>query len=125
MSREYAQCEQLCRPLFRKEPRDVPAELVSGDYSLLLGMTLLRLHLLAAMPQFGGLMNNLIVTTDRLIMGSHTAATPSTRPNLQGKMPRIAPTPLAWSVALRASRDITIQASIEYVVCLMSLISFI
>jgi hypothetical protein len=37
-SRAYAQCEQLCRPLFRKEPRDVPAELVSGDYSLLLGM---------------------------------------------------------------------------------------
>jgi hypothetical protein len=39
-SRAYAQCEQLCRPLFRKEPRDVPAELVSGDYSLLLGMAL-------------------------------------------------------------------------------------
>ena len=31
-SRSYAQCEQLCRPLFRREPRDVPAELVSGDY---------------------------------------------------------------------------------------------
>ena len=39
-SRAYAQCDQLCRPLFRKEPRDVPAELVSGDYSLLLGMAL-------------------------------------------------------------------------------------
>jgi hypothetical protein len=37
-SRPYAQCEQLCRPLFRKEPRNVPAELVSGDYSLLLGI---------------------------------------------------------------------------------------
>jgi hypothetical protein len=36
----YVQCEQLCRPLFRREPRDVPAELVSGDHSLLLGMTL-------------------------------------------------------------------------------------
>jgi hypothetical protein len=32
-SRASAQCEQLCRPLFRKGPRDVPAELVSGDYS--------------------------------------------------------------------------------------------
>ena len=30
-SRAYAQCEQLCRPLFRVEPRDVPAELVSGN----------------------------------------------------------------------------------------------
>ena len=40
-SQAYVQCEQLCRPLFRMEPRDVPAELVSGDYSFLrLGMAL-------------------------------------------------------------------------------------
>ena len=38
-SRACAQCEQLCRPLFHREPRDVPAELVSGDYFLLLGIT--------------------------------------------------------------------------------------
>jgi len=31
-TRVYAQCEQLCRSLFRREARDVPAELVSGDY---------------------------------------------------------------------------------------------
>jgi hypothetical protein len=31
-TRAYAQCEQLCRSLFRSEARDVPAELVSGDY---------------------------------------------------------------------------------------------
>ena len=31
-SKAYTQCEELCRPLFRREPRDVPAELVSGDY---------------------------------------------------------------------------------------------
>ena len=40
-SRAYAQCEQLCRPLFHREPRDVPAELVSGDYFPLLEMALL------------------------------------------------------------------------------------
>jgi hypothetical protein len=33
-TRAYAHCEQLCRSLFRREARDVPAELVSGDYSL-------------------------------------------------------------------------------------------
>jgi hypothetical protein len=55
-------------------------------------------------------------------MGSRTA---SARSSSQGTKPRIAPAPLVWSVALRASRDITIQASIEYVVCLPSLISFI
>jgi hypothetical protein len=43
----------------------------------------------------------------------------------QGTMARIAPGPLAWSVALRASHDITIQASIEYVVCLPTFVSFI
>jgi len=32
-TRAYVQCEQLCRSLFRREARDVPAELVSGDYS--------------------------------------------------------------------------------------------
>ena len=31
-SRAYAQCEQLCHSLFRREAKDVPAELVSGDY---------------------------------------------------------------------------------------------
>ena len=39
-SRAYAQREQLCRSLFRREPRDVPAELVSGDYSLLIRIAL-------------------------------------------------------------------------------------
>jgi len=92
-TKAYAQCEQLCRSLFRREAREVPAELVS------------------VIPQYGALINNLIVTTDRFIMGSRTA--PSSRSSSQGAKPRIAPAPLAWSVALRASRDITIQASIE------------
>jgi len=79
----------------------------------------------AVMPQYGALINNLIVTTDRFIMGSRTASNPSSRSSSQGTKPRIAPAPLAWSVALRASRGITIQASIEYVVCLPTLSSFI
>ena len=82
-----------------------------------------RLCLFVVMPQYGALINNLIVTTDRFIMGSRAA--PSSRSSSQGAKPRIAPAPLAWSVALRASRDITIQASIEYVVSLPTLISFI
>ena len=75
----------------------------------------LGLHrLFAVMPHYGGLVNNLIVTTDRLIMGSRTNALSRSGP--QGAKSRIASAPLVWSVALRASRDITIQASIEYVV---------
>jgi hypothetical protein len=89
----------------------------------LFGMSVRRHHLFAVMPQYGALINNLIVTTDRSVMGSCTA--PSSRSSSQRAKPRIAPAPLAWSVALRASRDITIQASIEYVVCFSTLISFI
>ncbi len=87
------------------------------------GMSFRRHRSFAVVPQYNALINNLIVTTDRFIMGSRTA--PSSRSTSQGAKPRIAPAPLAWSVALRASRDITIQASIEYVVCLLTLISFI
>ena len=80
--------------------------------------------LFAVAPQFGGLVNNLIMTTDRFIMGSRTVST-SARSSSQGAKPRIAPAPLVWSVALRSSRDITIQASIEYVACLLPFILFI
>ena len=84
----------------------------------------LRCHrLFAVTPQYGALINNLIVTTDQFIVGSRVA--PSSRSSSQGAKPRIAPAPLAWSVALRASRDIAIQASIEYVVCFSTLILFI
>jgi hypothetical protein len=32
--------EQSCRSLFRREPRDVPAEMVSGSYALFCGIAL-------------------------------------------------------------------------------------
>jgi hypothetical protein len=78
----------------------------------------------AVAPEFDGLINNLTTTTDQFIMGSLTVST-SAQSSSQGVKPRIAPGPLVWSVALRASQDITIQASIEYVVCLLTLVSFI
>jgi hypothetical protein len=76
-------------------------------------MALGRHHLFAVVPQYSALINNLILTTDRCIMCSYT--TLYSLSNSQGTKPRMAPGPLVWSVALRASRDITIQASIEYV----------
>ena len=36
----YLQCEQACRSLFRTEPRDVPAEIVSGSWCLFCEMNL-------------------------------------------------------------------------------------
>jgi len=86
----HPECNELCRSLFR---RDVPAELVS------------------VMPQYGALINNLTVMTDRSITGSRVAG--SSLSSSQGAKSRIAPAPLSWSVALRTSQDISIQASIE------------
>ena len=61
----------------------------------------------------------------RFIMDSRTASNPSSRSSSQGTRRRTSPAPLAWSVALRSPRNITIQASIECVVCLPTLIRFI
>lgn len=123
-TRAYAQCEQLCRSLFRREAGDVPAELVSGEHLTLFGFALVSHHSFPVTPQYGVLINNLVVTTHNSIMGFRTT-TPSFQWSSRGAEQRITPTRLVWPVALRASRDIAIQASIEYVVPLSTLISFI
>ena len=76
--------------------------------STLFGMTLGHHHLFAVMPQYGALIDNLIATTDRFITGSDIT-TPSSLSSSQGTKPRIARAPLAWSIALRASRNITVN----------------
>ena len=73
-------------------------------------------------PQFSDLVDNLVVTLDRLITGLRTPA--PLRSGAQGTKSRIAPVPLLWSVALRVHQDIFIQASIEYAAFLSNLISF-
>ena len=90
--------------------------------STLFGLSVRRHHLFVVMPQYGALINNLVVTTDGLIMGSGTA--PLSQSSSQNAKLRIDPAPLAWSGALRVSRDISIKASNEYAVCLSKLISF-
>ncbi|KAH9960954.1 hypothetical protein BJV74DRAFT_954554 [Russula compacta] len=59
------------------------------------------------------LIENLIAITDRLLMDSSAASTSSARSGIRGTKARIAPVPLAWSAALRVSRDIIIQTFIE------------
>ena len=110
-SRAYTQCNELCRSVFRREARDVPAELVSGIIFTVFGMGVRHHYFFAVMPQYGALINNLTVTTDRFMMGSRAAAISLS--SSQGPKSRISPTPLVWSVALRAFQDISIQASIE------------
>ncbi|KAH9051692.1 hypothetical protein EDB87DRAFT_1693951 [Lactarius vividus] len=86
--------EESCHRLFHKDSRVVP---VSGAYSLYLQK-----------PRHADLVENLVVATDRCILGS---SGPSTRFGVREKS-RVDAVPLAWSTALRASRDIAVKASI-------------
>lgn len=70
--------------------------------------------MLVVNSQLGDLIDDLVVTTDRLIMGSPTSSV-SLRSSGQMAKTQISPDSLVWSVALRACPDILIQASIEYV----------
>ncbi|KAI9456385.1 hypothetical protein BJY52DRAFT_1381630 [Lactarius psammicola] len=84
--------EDSCRRLFHKDPRDVPAEIVSEN------------------SRFVDLLDNLIVTTDKFITDSRA---PSARSGVHGAVQRVGAVPLGWSAALRVNHDIIIQASIE------------
>ncbi|KAI9438740.1 hypothetical protein H4582DRAFT_2076367 [Lactarius indigo] len=97
-TRAHTIYEDSCRRLFHKDPRDVPAEIVSGTF------------ISHKNPRFIDLIDNLVVTTDRLITGSRG---PSGRSSGQGTKQRVGAVPLAWSAALRVNHDIIIQASIE------------
>ena len=56
--------EQLYRPLFRKGPGEVPAELVSGDYTLFSSEWPFGSFVsFPVMPQFAALINNLALVT--------------------------------------------------------------
>ncbi|KAH9014628.1 hypothetical protein EDB85DRAFT_860137 [Lactarius pseudohatsudake] len=92
-TRAHTMYEDSCRQLFHKDPRDVPAEIVSEN------------------SRFVDLIDNLVVTTDRLITNSR-APSASARSG-QGAKQRVGAVPLAWSAALRVNHDIIIQASIE------------
>ncbi|KAH9170100.1 hypothetical protein EDB89DRAFT_1980563 [Lactarius sanguifluus] len=80
--------EESCHRLFHKDSRVVPV---------------------SEKPRHADLVENLVVATDRCILGS---SGPSTRFGVRERS-RVNAVPLAWSTALRASRDITVKASIE------------
>ncbi|KAI9430299.1 hypothetical protein BJY52DRAFT_1351097 [Lactarius psammicola] len=91
-ARALAMCKDSCRRLSNKDPRDVPAEIVSVK------------------PGYTDLIEKLVVTTDRSILGPHS---PSVGFGVQGGKPQVCDVPLAWSAALRMGRDIVVQASIR------------
>ena len=114
----YTAHEWQCRSLFG----DVPAEIVSSDYSfvcVVVGEIVLRPALFLARQGFRDLIDKLVQTTDRLIIHHPHKISASSEAQ------RMSPVPLAWSVSQRASRDINIQTAIERVTpfLLMSLLS--
>jgi hypothetical protein len=85
-------CEDSLRRRFDKDPRDVPAEIVSAE------------------PIYADLIEKLVVTTDGLVLGSRR---PSTGFAIPGGRSRVSSVPLAWSAAIRVCHSIPLQASIE------------
>ncbi|KAI0246863.1 hypothetical protein BJV78DRAFT_97371 [Lactifluus subvellereus] len=94
-ARAQEMCEQSCRRLLRKHPRNVPAEIVSTRSG------------------FDDFISRLFTTTHRLVAADSLNATvPSTSSEPQRGTPQISPVALAWSIAQRVSRDVKLQASI-------------
>ena len=106
----YAAHEGQCRSFFG----DVPAEIVSSDYSFVcvfFGEVVSRRSSFPARPRFRDLTDKLVETTDRLILAhSHKIAASSETQTIQ---PRMSLVPLAWSVAQRASCGINILTAME------------
>ncbi|KAF8259219.1 hypothetical protein EI94DRAFT_1813704 [Lactarius quietus] len=90
-ARAHTIFEDSCRRLFRKEPSEIPAEIVSEN------------------PRFIDLVDNLTATTDRFITGSRASSARSS----SGSKQRVGAMPLSWSAAVRVNHDIKIQSSIE------------
>ncbi|KAI0246859.1 hypothetical protein BJV78DRAFT_1286034 [Lactifluus subvellereus] len=96
-ARAQDMCEESCRRLLRKHPRDVPAEIVSTR------------------SRFDDLISKLFATTHRLVAAdSLNASVLSTSFESQRGRPQVSPVALAWSIAQRVSRDVKLQASIVH-----------
>ncbi|KAH9057192.1 hypothetical protein EDB87DRAFT_1632991 [Lactarius vividus] len=96
----HAMYENLCRSLFHRDPKDVPAVIFSEK------------------PTYRDLIGELTSATHAIIKAdSHHFASGPTSSQVRQKPP-ITPALLAWSTAQRVSHDIIIQASIEHVLYL-------
>ena len=113
VSSSYNVYEERCRSL----SGNVPAEIVSSIYSSISVANKVLTPLFPAQPKFRHLTNNLVTTTDRVII-SHSRNI-SAHSEAQKTQPRLSPVPLAWSVSQRASRAINIQAAIEWITSLL------
>ena len=110
--RAQGMCEESYRRLLLK---NVPAEIVSSTCSTVsvAWKGCLTPLVIAGNSEFSNLIDKLIVTTRRLLPEPRVAVAPSETQNAKLRLP--SPVPLAWSVAQRASRNVIIEASIEYV----------
>ena len=105
-----ALCLEVC------EPRSFQVIILSFVLHV---RVVLRLRLLPAQPTFRIFIEQLVRTTNDVIIASDrprdTDILREESPERQRTLTRIFPGVLAWSVSQRASRDIKIQAAIEHV----------
>ena len=99
-----ALCLEVC------EPRSFQVIILSFVLHV---RVVLRPRLFSAQPAFRTYIDQLVKTVDDVIINSLRNV--SVSPERQRTLSRIFPVALAWSVSQRASRDIKIQAAIEYV----------
>jgi hypothetical protein len=115
-SSSHSGYEVRCRSLFR----NVPADIVSSIYSFVcVACKGCLTPLFPAQPKFHDLINKLVATTDGVIIAhSRNMSAPSEAQRTQSRLSLVS---LAWSVSQRASRDINVQAAIEWVTSLLLL----
>ena len=104
-------CEEFRRTRFG----NVRAEIASSNYPFVCITSVGRLMpcFVSAQPKFRNLIEQLVKTTDEVIIAPLRDISVSSES--QRTQSRINPVALAWSVSQRTSRDIKIQAAIEHV----------
>lgn len=105
--------EGSCRSLFRRNPKEVPAEVVSSNHSFVFATqkACLTPWPFLVGPRFIDLIDKLVTKTNVVINAhSHHARA------LSEAQLRMSLVSLAWSVSQRASCDVTIRAVIECVI---------
>jgi hypothetical protein len=113
-----AKYEGLCRSQFKKEAKDVPAVIISGNCSFVSVRrnTNLPSFMFIEKQEHRNLIEELTSTTHRFVKAdSHNSAGRLISSQVQLTRPPITPAFLAWSIAQRVDHEIIILAAIEYV----------
>lgn len=102
-----ALCSKMCRPIL----------FLVIILSCVVEKAILTPRFVSARPRFHDLIDNLVATTDEVIIAFSRNISASS--GAQSAQQRMFPVTLAWSVSQRVNRGINIKAAIEYVISLL------